>query len=69
MLSNLRTEMIRCGVTLTDLARVTGKTDRCMRDKVSGKRNFTFPECTTIRDAFFQKLSLEYLFAQSDAAE
>lgn len=68
MLSNLRAEMARYGVTASDIARVTGKTDRSIRDKISGKRDFTLPESVAIRDAFFPVLSLEYLFARSSAS-
>lgn len=63
MLSNLRAEMTRYGVSALDFARVTGKTDRSIRDKISGKRDFTLPESAAIRDAFFPGLTLEYLFA------
>ena len=69
MHSNLRAEMTRHGVTAGDLARVTSRTDRCIRDKISQKRDFTFREALTIRDNLFPGLSLEYLFASSDAAE
>ncbi len=66
MMENLRAEMIRYGVSALDIARVTGKTDRSIRDKISGKRDFTMSEGTTIRDHFFPGLSLEYLFAKVD---
>lgn len=69
MLSNLRAEMTRHGVTAGDLARVTGRTDRCIRDKISEKRDFTFPEVLAIRDNLFPGLSLEYLFANNGVAE
>lgn len=68
MLSNLRAEMTRYGVTASDIAREIGKTDRSIRDKISGKRDFTLPESAAIRDAFFPGLSLEYLFARSSAS-
>lgn len=54
MLSNLRAEMTRYGVTASDIAREIGKTDRSIRDKISGKRDFTLPESAAIRDAFSQ---------------
>lgn len=66
MLDNLRAEMARYGVSALDLAKVTGKTDRSIRDKISGKRDFTLPESAAIRDSFFPGLSLEYLFAVTE---
>lgn len=65
MLVNLKAEMTRYGVTAVDIAKVTGKTDRSIRDKISGKRDFTLPESAAIRDAFFPGLKLEYLFSRS----
>lgn len=66
MLVNLRAEMARYGISTADFARVTGKTERSIRDKISGKRDFTLPESAAIRDAFFPGLKLEYLFSRSD---
>ena len=51
-------------VSALDFAHVTGKTDRSIRDKIGGKRDFTLPESAAIRDAFFPGLTLEYLFAR-----
>ena len=64
MLDNLRAEMTRHGITASDIARVVGKTDRSIRDKISEKRDFTLPESAAIRDELFPGLSLEYLFAR-----
>lgn len=66
MLVNLRAEMARYGISAADLASVTGKTERSIRDKISGKRDFTLPESAVIRDTFFPGLKLEYLFSRSD---
>lgn len=65
MLSNLRAEMARYGVSVSDIATVTGKTDRSVRDKINGKRDFTLPESAAIRDSFFPGMSLEYLFTRT----
>lgn len=69
MLVNLKAEMTRYGVTATDIAKVTGKTDRSVRDKISGKRDFTLPESAAIRDAFFPGMKLEYLFSRSSGQD
>lgn len=65
MFPNLKAEMARIGVTSADISRVVRKTDRNIRDKISGKGDFTLSEITSIRDAFFPGMSLEYLFAIS----
>lgn len=62
MFPNLRAEMVRCGITATDLSRVTHKTDRSIRDKIGGRGDFTLTEIYAIRDAFFPEMELEYLF-------
>lgn len=64
MLYNLRAEMARRNITSSDISRVVRKTDRSVRDKIKGKRDFTLTECTAIRDTFFPNLSLEYLFSK-----
>lgn len=69
MLQNLRAEMVRYGVTAVDLSRVTNRTERSIRLKVSGKNAFTLPEGIAIRDAFFPGMSLEYLFARSELVQ
>jgi len=63
MLCNLKAEMARKQISAEMLAKAVGKSSRSMTDKVAGKFDFTFPECTTIRDKFFPGMSLEYLFA------
>ena len=65
MLSNLRAEMARFDVSPADIAKEIGKSDRCVRDKISGKTDVSIPEAMDIRDRFFPGLSLEYLFARS----
>lgn len=65
MLNNLRAEMARFDVTPADIAREIGKSDRCVRDKISGKTDVSIPEAMEIRDKFFPGLSLEYLFAKA----
>ena len=37
-----------------------------MQDKTTGKFPFTYPEAKKIRDAHFEGLTLEYLFAETD---
>ena len=66
MFCNLRAEMARRGITSSDLAKATHKTERCMRDKLAGRSEFTLPEIISIRKTFFSGLALEYLFDRSE---
>ena len=66
MCGNLAAEMARRGISFVDLGRTTGRTPRSMQDKTTGKFPFTYPEAKKIRDAHFEGLTLEYLFAETD---
>ena len=52
MFPNLRAEMTRNDVTEVDISRVTHKTDKYVRSKISGQGDFTLTEVYAIRDAF-----------------
>ncbi len=65
MLRNLKAEMARHGIKTIDLQRAISKTDRCIRDKISGRAVFTLSEAMKIRDTYFKGLDLDYLFATS----
>lgn len=64
MLSNLRAEMVRTGVSVDDVAAKTGKSCRTIRDRLKGKVMFPIDEALTVRNAFFPGMDLEYLFTQ-----
>ena len=66
MLSNLRAEMERMGVTVDDMATETGKSCRTIRDRLNGKVIFPIDEAFAVRNAFFPGMDLEYLFAHSE---
>lgn len=66
MFPNLKAEMARKNVTISDLARAIHRTDRSVRDKVSGKGDFSWSEINTIRDQFFHGQSIGYLFSKID---
>lgn len=67
MYPNLRAEMARWNVSTTDFSSVVGKTERSIRDKISGKGDFTLTEIIAIRDTFFPGQSIDYLFERLDA--
>lgn len=68
MLCNLKAEMARRSISILDIAKEIGRTDRSVREKISGRTQFSMPEAAMVRDKFFPGYSLEYLFTneQSD---
>lgn len=67
LLCNLKAEMARRSISSIDISRIINKTDRSVREKISGRSQFSVPEATAIRDKFFPGFSLEYLFIQDVA--
>lgn len=49
MLSNLRAEMVRTGVSVDDVAVRTGKSCRTIRDRIKGKVMFPIDEASCVR--------------------
>lgn len=66
MLNNLSAEMKRNGLNSVSLAGVIGKSDKAVRDKISGRSQFDIYEAMKIRDKFFSGMTLEYLFARQE---
>lgn len=62
-MKNLQAEMSRYGVSISDIQSLLGCSERTVKNKLYGKTDFTFPECISIRNAFFNGIRLEYLFA------
>lgn len=58
--------MARRGLSVSDISRVIGKTDRSARDKISGRYTFSIDEAKKVRDAFFSGMDLDFLFSQSN---
>ncbi|MCD8390520.1 MAG: hypothetical protein LUD03_01605, partial [Firmicutes bacterium] len=58
-----KAEMVRCGVSNTDIQNEISCSETTVKNKLNGKTEFTFPECLKIRDTFFKSYRLEYLFA------
>ena len=61
-LPNLRAEMRRYGITAAALAETIGRSERCVRNKLSGKGEFSMGEGACIRDTYFPGADLDYLF-------
>lgn len=69
MLSNLKAEMARANVTVAEIAEISGKSCRTIRDKIKGKGQFPIQDAIKLKDAFFPGVDLEYLFAQADGQD
>lgn len=62
-MKNLSAEMVRFGVSVTDLQSFLDCTDKTVRNKLSGTTEFSVREALRIRDKFFPGYRIEYLFA------
>lgn len=66
---NLSAEMVRYGVSNTDIQALLSCSDKTVRNKLSGATEFSVDEATKIRDKFFPSLRIEYLFAKIDTTK
>lgn len=66
MLLNLKAEMARNNVEVTDIALAIGQHRNTVSNKIMGKRAFTVPEAVKIKQDFFPDLSIDYLFATNN---
>lgn len=62
---NLKAEMIRRNVSVSDIARAAGKSVSATSKNINGKGDLTVEEGLEIRDKFFADLSMDYLFAKA----
>lgn len=65
LLNNLRAEMARYKVSVSDLARLLKCTERTIRNKIEGITPLTYLEAITIKSTYFKDLDMEYLFEQN----
>lgn len=63
MYGNLRAELARKGMGVSDIAKAIGTTERTAKNKLSGKSEFSLFETIKIRDAIFPGWSVEVLFS------
>ena len=66
MLKNLFAEMTRVGITNKDIANAIGRDSKSVYNKLHCKTEFTRREMVQIKQKFFPKQSLDYLFEQTD---
>ena len=63
----LRAEMVRHGVSKDDIAKLLGQNEKTTRYRLSGKLDFTIWEMKKIKDRFFPKLTIDYLFYDEES--
>lgn len=65
ILKNLSAEMVRFGVSNSDLQKLLSCTEKTVWNKINEVSEFSVSEALKIRDTFFPGFRLEYLFANS----
>ena len=66
MLRNLKAEMVRTGIKAKDIAEFLNVRDSTIYDKLNGHYVFSFNEALAIKQRFFPKYDLEYLFTKQE---
>jgi hypothetical protein len=61
MFPNLRAEMSRYGISKDDIAECLGVNEKTARTRLA-RGNFVYKEMKMIRNTFFPKLTIDYLF-------
>lgn len=65
MFPNLRAELARKGMTLTELAERTGMSLQKLSGRMNGKQEFTYAETILIKEAIGVEIPLEVLFERA----
>lgn len=65
-MKNLYAEMIRYGVSTSDIQNLLECSEKTVRNKLNGLTEFSISEARKIRDTYFRGLRLEYLFSTDD---
>lgn len=66
MFRNLRAEMTRKGINVTDLAKAVGMSTAAMYDRLNGKTGFTLDDAHKIRDVLDVDMTIDELFKKED---
>ena len=66
MYMNLRAEMARADIDMFDIAKHLKVRYATVCDKMNGKYRFYYDEALEIKNKFFPKYSLEYLFESEE---
>lgn len=67
-MDNLKAEMQRNGLTVRDIMRTIGCSEKTARNKINGETDFTYPEAEEVRNRLFPGMRMEYLFHQPGKA-
>lgn len=62
MYLNLKTEMMKMGITIEEIASKLGLTRGTIFNKIEGKTPLTYDEAMAIKDQFFPYADLQWLF-------
>lgn len=62
---NLRVELYKNQITLEEVASLLGIHRNTVSNKINGDSSFSIEEATTLRNAYFKGMPIEYLFAKS----
>lgn len=63
-MDNLKAEMQRNGLTVRDIMRTIGCSEKTARNKINCETDFTYPEAEEVRNRLFPGMRMEYLFHQ-----
>ena len=63
-MDNLKAEMQRNGLTISDIMRTIGCSEKTARNKINGETDFTYPEAEEVRNRLFPGMRMEYLVHQ-----
>ena len=66
---NLKGEMAKKGVTIEEVSKLLNIHRNSVANKLNGDSSFTIEEAFKVHDAYFPKLSLNYLFETAQAEE
>jgi hypothetical protein len=66
---NLKAEMARRGISQGQIADFLGMSLNNVNYKINGRVSFTLREVTGIKDQFFPDETIDYLFADCEAAD
>lgn len=60
--NNLEAEMKRKKISRMDIANLLGVSYSTIHSRFNGNSEWTYGECVSIRDAYFEGMELDYLF-------
>jgi len=63
---SLNAEIARQNLKIKDIADALHLTEKTVRNKISGKYDFTYSEMKFIRDKYFPQLTIDYLFYENN---